>query len=76
MGAIENPQSKVVYFTSLNNVKWRRPVRPGDQLLINVKLTKTRGNKIGVAEGECLVNGQVTSSAELMFAVVDNADVT
>jgi UDP-3-O-[3-hydroxymyristoyl] N-acetylglucosamine deacetylase/3-hydroxyacyl-[acyl-carrier-protein] dehydratase len=57
-------------------VKFRRAVRPGDQLVINVKMTKTRGNKIGVAEGECTVNGQVTSSGELMFAVVDNADIT
>jgi UDP-3-O-[3-hydroxymyristoyl] N-acetylglucosamine deacetylase / 3-hydroxyacyl-[acyl-carrier-protein] dehydratase len=66
---------KTALFMSCDKAKFRRAVRPGDQLLINVKLTKSRGNKIGVAEGECLVNGQVTSSAELMFAVVDNAEV-
>lgn len=60
---------------SCDKVKFRRAVRPGDQLLIRVKLTKSRGNKIGVAEAECTVNGQAASSAELMFAVVDNADV-
>ena len=32
MGTVPDPQNKVVYFTSLDNVKWRRPVRPGDQL--------------------------------------------
>jgi len=68
-------EGKTALFMSCDKVKFRRAVRPGDQLVINVKLTKTRGNKIGVAEGECLVNGEVTSSAELMFAVVDNADV-
>jgi UDP-3-O-[3-hydroxymyristoyl] N-acetylglucosamine deacetylase/3-hydroxyacyl-[acyl-carrier-protein] dehydratase len=68
-------EGKTALFMSCDKVKFRRAVRPGDQLIINVKLTKSRGNKIGVAEGECLVNGQVTSSAELMFAVVDNADV-
>ncbi len=68
-------EGKTALFMSCDKVKFRRAVRPGDQLMINVKMTKSRGNKIGVAEGECLVNGQVTSSAELMFAVVDNADV-
>jgi UDP-3-O-[3-hydroxymyristoyl] N-acetylglucosamine deacetylase / 3-hydroxyacyl-[acyl-carrier-protein] dehydratase len=68
-------EGKTALFMSCDKVKFRRAVRPGDQLLINVKMTKSRGNKIGVAEGECLVNGQVTSSAELMFAVIDNAEV-
>ncbi len=68
-------EGKTALFMSCDKVKFRRAVRPGDQLTINVKLTKSRGNKIGVASGECLVNGQVTSSGELMFAIVDNADV-
>ncbi|PTY00545.1 bifunctional UDP-3-O-[3-hydroxymyristoyl] N-acetylglucosamine deacetylase/3-hydroxyacyl-ACP dehydratase [Opitutus sp. ER46] len=68
-------EGKTALFMSCDKVKFRRAVRPGDQLTINVKMTKSRGNKIGVAEGECLVNGQIVSSAELMFAVVDNAEV-
>jgi UDP-3-O-[3-hydroxymyristoyl] N-acetylglucosamine deacetylase / 3-hydroxyacyl-[acyl-carrier-protein] dehydratase len=68
-------EGKTALFMSCDKAKFRRAVRPGDQLMINVKLTKSRGNKIGVAEGECTVNGQVTSSAELMFAVVDDAEV-
>jgi UDP-3-O-[3-hydroxymyristoyl] N-acetylglucosamine deacetylase/3-hydroxyacyl-[acyl-carrier-protein] dehydratase len=48
-------------------------VRPGDQLVINAKLTKTRGNKLAVAEATCTVGGNVVSSSELMFAIVDNA---
>ena len=68
-------EGKTALFMSCDKVKFRRAVRPGDQLVINVKMTKSRGNKIGVAEGECRVNGEVTSSAELMFAVLDEADV-
>ncbi|MDO8540928.1 MAG: bifunctional UDP-3-O-[3-hydroxymyristoyl] N-acetylglucosamine deacetylase/3-hydroxyacyl-ACP dehydratase [Opitutaceae bacterium] len=68
-------EGKTALFMSCDKVKFRRAVRPGDQLIIEVKMTKSRGNKIGVAEGQCLVNGQVASSAELMFAVVDNVDV-
>jgi UDP-3-O-[3-hydroxymyristoyl] N-acetylglucosamine deacetylase/3-hydroxyacyl-[acyl-carrier-protein] dehydratase len=61
------------YFMSCDKVKFRRPVRPGDQLIINAKLTKNRGNKIAVAEAVCTVGGNVVSSGELMFAVVENA---
>ena len=68
-------EGKTALFMSCDKAKFRKAVRPGDQLIINVKMTKNRGNKIGVAEAECTVNGQVTSSAELMFAIVDNADV-
>lgn len=68
-------EGKTALFMSCDKAKFRRAVRPGDQLVINVKMTKSRGNKIGVAEGECTVNGEVTSSAELMFAVLDDSEV-
>jgi len=63
---------KTALFMSCDKVKWRKPVRPGDQLLIKVKMTKVRGT-VACAEGECTVNGQVVSSADLMFAVVENS---
>ncbi len=68
-------EGKTALFMSCDKVKFRRAVRPGDQLMIHVRMTKSRGNKIGMAEGECTVNGQVTSSADLMFALVDNSEV-
>ncbi|ACB75858.1 bifunctional UDP-3-O-[3-hydroxymyristoyl] N-acetylglucosamine deacetylase/3-hydroxyacyl-ACP dehydratase [Opitutus terrae] len=68
-------EGKTALFMSCDKVKFRRAVRPGDQLLIQVKMTKSRGNRIGVAEGQCSVNGQVVSSAELMFTVIDETDV-
>jgi len=67
-------EGKTTLFMSCDKVKWRKPVRPGDQLLIKAKLTKNRG-AIACAVAECSVNGQVVSSAELMFALVDNAEV-
>lgn len=65
-------EGKTALFMSCDKVKWRKPVRPGDQLLIKVKMTKVRGT-IACAEGECSVNGQVVSSADLMFATVDSS---
>jgi len=60
---------------SADKVKFRKPVRPGDQLVITAKLLKSRGNKLATAEAACTVNGQVVSSADLMFAVVDETAV-
>ncbi len=71
MGNLEN---KLAYFMSCDKVKFRRAVVPGDQLIIDVKLTKSRGNRIGVASAKCNVNDVVVSSAELMFTIIDNKD--
>ncbi|MBI3886732.1 MAG: bifunctional UDP-3-O-[3-hydroxymyristoyl] N-acetylglucosamine deacetylase/3-hydroxyacyl-ACP dehydratase [Opitutae bacterium] len=68
-------EGKTALFMSCDKVKWRKPVRPGDQLSIAVRITKSRAGKIACAEGSCSVNGQVVSSADLMFAIVDNAEV-
>jgi UDP-3-O-[3-hydroxymyristoyl] N-acetylglucosamine deacetylase / 3-hydroxyacyl-[acyl-carrier-protein] dehydratase len=61
---------KVAYFMSANNVKFRRPVRPGDQLMIEVEMGKSRG-KIGKAKGVCRVGKEIVSEAEVMFSVVE-----
>lgn len=65
-------QNKLAFFMSCDRVKFRRVVEPGDQLEIDVKLLKHRAGKIGVASGVCRVNGEVASSAELMFTIVDD----
>jgi UDP-3-O-[3-hydroxymyristoyl] N-acetylglucosamine deacetylase / 3-hydroxyacyl-[acyl-carrier-protein] dehydratase len=61
---------KIAYFMSAESVKWRKPVRPGDTLVIKVELTKSRG-KIGKARGVCTVQGDVVSEAEVAFMLID-----
>jgi UDP-3-O-[3-hydroxymyristoyl] N-acetylglucosamine deacetylase/3-hydroxyacyl-[acyl-carrier-protein] dehydratase len=56
----------IAYFMSAEDVKWRKPVRPGDTLLINVELMKMRG-KIGKAKGVCKVQGEIVSEAQVTF---------
>jgi len=70
-GADEAP--KVVFFMSADKVKFRKAVVPGDTLEIRAKLTKVRG-RVAAAECECLVNGEVVSSAELLFTVADSVN--
>jgi UDP-3-O-[3-hydroxymyristoyl] N-acetylglucosamine deacetylase / 3-hydroxyacyl-[acyl-carrier-protein] dehydratase len=61
---------KIAYFMSAESVKWRKPVRPGDRLVIEIELTKTRG-KIGKAKGVCRVDNDVVSEGEVTFMLVD-----
>jgi UDP-3-O-[3-hydroxymyristoyl] N-acetylglucosamine deacetylase / 3-hydroxyacyl-[acyl-carrier-protein] dehydratase len=61
---------KLAYFMSAESVKWRKPVRPGDILRIEVELLKSRG-KIGKAKGICYVGEEPVSEAEVTFMLVD-----
>jgi len=63
-------QGKIGYFLSADKVKWRKPVTPGDTLIIETEIVKTK-RSVAQAVGRCTVNGQVVSEAELMFSVVD-----
>jgi UDP-3-O-[3-hydroxymyristoyl] N-acetylglucosamine deacetylase/3-hydroxyacyl-[acyl-carrier-protein] dehydratase len=69
---IRQPQNygRLAYFMSAESAKWRKPVRPGDQLIIDVEMIKSRG-KIGKAKGFCRVDGEVVSEAEVTFMLFD-----
>jgi UDP-3-O-[3-hydroxymyristoyl] N-acetylglucosamine deacetylase/3-hydroxyacyl-[acyl-carrier-protein] dehydratase len=62
--------NQVAYFMAADNVKWRRPVVPGDVLVMEIELTKARG-KIGKAKGICKVDGEIVSEAEVTFMLRD-----
>ena len=59
------------YFMSADQVKFRKPVLPGDTLFIHAELTKARGNRLARANCHCVVNDSVVSEGELMFAFLD-----
>jgi len=60
--------TQLAYFMAANEVKWRKPVVPGDVLIIEVEMTKLRG-KIGKASCVCKVSGEVVSEAEVTFMI-------
>jgi UDP-3-O-[3-hydroxymyristoyl] N-acetylglucosamine deacetylase/3-hydroxyacyl-[acyl-carrier-protein] dehydratase len=62
---------KMAYFMAADEVKWRKPVHPGDVLVIDVELTKIRG-RIGKAKGVCKVGSEVVSEAAVTFMLFDN----
>ncbi|MEJ7811262.1 MAG: UDP-3-O-acyl-N-acetylglucosamine deacetylase [Gemmatimonadaceae bacterium] len=70
LGSVQEPQSKVVYFMSLDNVKFRRPVRPGDQLRSELEIMQIRG-RICRMRGVAYVAGEVVAEAEMAAMVRD-----
>ncbi len=70
MGAVEDYERKVVYFMSLDNVKFRRPVRPGDQLRLELELMQVRG-MVCKMRGVAKVDGDVVAEADMAAMVRD-----
>ena len=66
----EDHGGKVVYFMSLDQVKFRRPVVPGDQLRFELEMLKFGGRTCRM-KGVATVDGNVVAEAEMMAAVVD-----
>lgn len=58
-----------VFFMSIDGVKFRKPVKPGDQLMMHVEKVKERG-KVFVFKGESKVDGKVVSEAEFTAMIV------
>ena len=58
-------------FAGINNVKFRRPVVPGDQLIITCELLSIKRQRFGKVKGEAHVDGKLVCSGELMFSLVD-----
>ena len=63
-------RGKLAYFMSIDKVKFRRTVRPGDQLLLEVEVAKLK-SKVGQINGKTYVNGKVVAEASLMFTVAE-----
>jgi UDP-3-O-[3-hydroxymyristoyl] N-acetylglucosamine deacetylase/3-hydroxyacyl-[acyl-carrier-protein] dehydratase len=68
---LTNSPSRVGYFMSADDVKFRKPVFPGDTLFIHAELTKSRGARLAKAKCHCVVNDAVVSEGELMFTFLD-----
>jgi UDP-3-O-[3-hydroxymyristoyl] N-acetylglucosamine deacetylase/3-hydroxyacyl-[acyl-carrier-protein] dehydratase len=65
-----NPEGKLVYFTGLDRVKFRKPVRPGDQVRFEVEMLKYRQSLCKMA-GKAFVANELVCEAELSAAIVD-----
>lgn len=61
---------KLVFFMGIDGVKFRKPVQPGDQLVLEVEMVKARTSTFKMA-GKAFVKGQLVCEAEMKAAIVD-----
>lgn len=73
LNAIENPEEKNAYFASIEKVKFRKLVIPGDQLVFEMELLSFKRNicKLGGKAYKDTVGGEIVCEGEFMAAVVD-----
>ncbi len=65
-----DPENYLVYFMSINNAKFRKPVSPGDQIMLEAELVNTKGGKYFSLKGSAYVDGNLVAEADFMAAIV------
>ena len=63
--------SGLCMFAGIDKVRFRRPVVPGDQLVMTVNLITVKRQRFGKMQARAEVDGQLVCEGELMFSVVD-----
>jgi 3-hydroxyacyl-[acyl-carrier-protein] dehydratase len=67
---VSDREHKLLYFVAIDNARFRRPVVPGDQLRVEVKVLNWRGDFCKL-EGKASVDGELAAEATLMCKMVD-----
>ncbi|MGC4379084.1 3-hydroxyacyl-ACP dehydratase FabZ [Fictibacillus sp. Mic-4] len=64
----EENRGRLAFFAGIDSCRFKKQVRPGDQLRLEVEMTRVRG-PIGKGKGVATVNGEVVAEAEITFAL-------
>jgi len=67
----EENRGKIALFAGIDKMRFKRQVVPGDQLLLEVELTRVKGN-VGKGKAKATVDGELAAEGELMFALTQN----
>ena len=70
LSALPKEQRRIVYFTGIDKTRFRRPVRPGDQLRLELKVLKVR-SRTAKMRGEAYVDGSLVAEAEILSALAE-----
>jgi UDP-3-O-[3-hydroxymyristoyl] N-acetylglucosamine deacetylase/3-hydroxyacyl-[acyl-carrier-protein] dehydratase len=70
LNAVEHPETKLVYFLSIDNARFRKPVTPGDQIRFELDMISFRRNTCKMT-GNAYVGDILVANAEFMAMVVD-----
>jgi UDP-3-O-[3-hydroxymyristoyl] N-acetylglucosamine deacetylase/3-hydroxyacyl-[acyl-carrier-protein] dehydratase len=71
MQMLENPKDKVFYFMTIDGIKFRRPVVPGDTLRFELEIDRLKAGKIARMVGKALVDGELAAEAVMTCMIVD-----
>lgn len=69
----DSPKDKLIYFMGMDNVRFRKPVRPGDQIRFELEMIKYRPTTSKMA-GKAFVDNDLVAQAELLAMVIDRND--
>lgn len=64
----EEYKGKLAFFTGIDNCRFKRQVKPGDQLRLEVEIVRIKG-PIGKGKATATVDGQIACETEIMFAL-------
>ena len=73
LNTVPDPNTKLIYFTAIDKARFRRPVTPGDQLILEVELLRLRLNTCKIA-GKAFVDGELVAEAEMMAMIADREE--
>jgi 3-hydroxyacyl-[acyl-carrier-protein] dehydratase len=71
LGQLPGMEGKFFAFAGIEKVRFRRPVVPGDQLIMTVELLSFKRNRIAQMQGEGMVDGQLAVHGEMLFSLFD-----
>ncbi|MEW6194441.1 MAG: bifunctional UDP-3-O-[3-hydroxymyristoyl] N-acetylglucosamine deacetylase/3-hydroxyacyl-ACP dehydratase [Bacteroidota bacterium] len=73
LNSFVDPENHLVFFMSINNAKFRKPVLPGDELILEAELINRKSRYFSL-KGTAIVNNNIVAEAEFMAAIVDRED--
>jgi len=71
LSGIEDRENKLIYFTGIDNCRFRRPVVPGDQVIFDIEIKSVR-RAFAKIHGRATVDGEVACDADLMSAMMES----
>ena len=70
--SLEAKESHIAVLLGVDKCRFRKPVRPGDQLVIEVNVLRLK-SRVGKMAGKTMVDGEVAAEAEIIFSLVDKS---
>jgi beta-hydroxyacyl-ACP dehydratase FabZ len=68
--SIPDPEDKLVFLSKIDNLKFRKPVVPGDQIRLEVEIVKLK-SRVGYVKAKAIVGQEVVTEGDIMASLVN-----